>query len=111
MTKETNYDNGKHIVRLPIEVIGKIIADAFSAPISENCGEECNVNNAIGALGYEWSVVYGLKGGSLRTAGFCEYNDCATFVATQYGTDIEVLYVLKRGVPRKNVKVQVKARL
>lgn len=111
MKESMIYDGEMHVVKLPIGIIGKIIRDAMSGPITEECDSACMVSNALVSLQYEWSVVYLEKGGRIRAAGFCEYGDCAKFVATQYGTDVEVLYVLKCGVPRKNVRVQVKARL
>lgn len=111
MTEEKEFVNDKHVVKIPIEVIQKIILDAQNAPVSETCDSDCNVRNALHRLGFKWSVVYSGKDDRLYTAGFSEYDDCSKFVAENYGTDTEILYVLREGTPRKNVKVQVKARL
>ena len=113
MSNESNevFENDKHVVKIPIEVIQKIVLSAQSSPISEECDSDCNVRNALHRLGYKWGVIYQGPDECLYTAGFAEYDDCAEFVANNYGTDTKILYVLRDGVPRKNVKVQVKARL
>lgn len=111
MTEESEFNGWNQVVKVPISVIEKIILCAQSAPITEECDSDCNVRNAIGALGYKWAVIYDVPENGYRTAGFSEYDDCSQFVADHYNTSVEILYVLREGTPRKNVKVQVKARL
>ena len=109
--KKVEEQRESHVVKLPWTVIEKIVVDAQAAPITEDCDQDCNVRNALCRLGFKWSIIYSGADGRLSTAGFVEYDDCSEMVAKMYGTETTLQYVLRDGVPRKNVKVQVKARL
>ena len=110
MEKE-EFEQGGQVVKIPVSVIEEIVSDALKDDVTDDCDVSCNVKNALHRLTFKWSVIYMDTDAILRTAGFADYDDCASFVAKHYNTTTEIKYVLREGTPRKNVKVQVKARL
>jgi hypothetical protein len=61
-------------------------------------------------LASKWSIIIEAFG-SLTVEGFETQEECASRVAELHmDKEQKVLYVLKDGVPRKNVKIEVKAR-
>lgn len=65
---------------------------------------------ALMELQKPWAVVIREENNTISTKGFDDQGSCAELVANLHGTDAEVVYVLKNGVPRKNVRIEVKAR-
>ncbi|MBN2258107.1 MAG: hypothetical protein JW704_09810 [Anaerolineaceae bacterium] len=57
-----------------------------------------------------WSVVMRDIEGKYYTVAFEDQSGCAGYVAHCHGGEDTVVYVLKNGIPRKSVKIEVKAR-
>lgn len=86
---------GKMIVQLPMEDIQKIVSDAPD-PVG-----------ALGKLNYPWCIV--VKGSDEKwyIIPFEDQAECAAKVADYHGSADEVVYVLKNGIPRKSIKVEI----
>lgn len=65
---------------------------------------------AIRNLQNPWAVIIQEDSGAILTKGFEDQSSCADLVAKLHGSGAEPIYVLKKGIPRKNVKIEVRAR-
>jgi hypothetical protein len=87
------------------EVFVKIPIDMIAEIASGEGGPEILL-----ALSSKWAVVLQGKSGQYFTEGFEDQESCAVRVAGLHkDKDLDVRYVLKDGIPRKNVKIEVKA--
>lgn len=83
------------VVKIPISNFIKILEDSGIGALKE--------------LNKRWSIVV-MDDGFFTTEGFDDQCSCSDRVAKLHGTSAEVIYVLKNGIPRKNVRIEVKAR-
>lgn len=88
------------VVRIPLIEIVEIL----------DCIDREVLEQAVRDLTRRWCVVFEEKQGALMTKGFDTQSECAEFVSDLYRTEDVVKHVLKNGIPRKNVKIEVKAR-
>jgi hypothetical protein len=89
--------NDNVIVHVPIGILATMASEAGGAI-------------SLLSLSEKWSIIIqALDGYSIE--GFSSQEECANRVAELHmNKECKVLYVLKDGVPRKNVKIEVKAR-
>lgn len=95
------------VVRIPVSDFVKIIEGVRSyqddeAPVTEV--------EAIKELMNPWAIVVRDVDGSYFTHGFIDHKSCAAKVASFYNTEYQVIHVLKNGIPRKKITVEVNAR-
>lgn len=71
----------------------------------------CGGVEALQALRKPWAVVIKEAEADLVCVkGFDTQGECSDLVADLHGTDAQVVFVLKRGIPRKNIRIEVRAR-
>ncbi len=87
------------VVRIPLVDIQKIVEGNGAAAIE-----------ALGRLSSPWALVIRDEEGRFVTEGYDDQSECSDRVAKFRGSSSSVLYVLKHGIPRKNVRIEVKAR-
>ena len=105
MTDENNENQEKELMlKIPYWVIVSIVLDAEARGVSV-------LRDTLDALNSKWVIIAKDEEGKYFVQGYVEYDDCASQVAHYHGTEYQVQYVLKNGFPRKNVRVEVKARL
>jgi hypothetical protein len=83
------------VIKIPVSNLTKILEDSGIGAIKD--------------LSKQWSIVV-VDDGFFTTEGFDDQCSCSDRVAKLHGTNAEVVYVLKNGIPRKNVRIEVKAR-
>lgn len=99
-------ENEKELMlKIPFWVIMRIATDA------QGRSEKNELVNALSALAAKWVIIATDEEGKFFAEGYDEYDACANKVAYFHGTEFSVVYVLRDGSPRKNVRVEVKARL
>jgi hypothetical protein len=97
-----NVEKDTSIVKIPIEDIIKIVEDV----------EEGNSKiEALRNLKKPWALIMKDNYGKYFTMGFETRSDCADEVSECYMNEgFSIVHVLKRGIPRKNITIEVKAR-
>jgi len=97
------------VVKIPLVDIVKIVQDASRYDGNDGWDGYTSVE-ALKNMQSPWSVVMRDIEGRYYTASFKEQSDCAAYVASHHGGEDAVVHVLKKGVPRKNVRIDVTAR-
>jgi hypothetical protein len=84
------------VIRVPSEWIVKVV---------ESAGID-----GLRNLQSPWAVIIQEESGIVSTSGFEDQPSCSAMVASIHGTDAEAVFVLKNGIPRKNIRIEVTAR-
>jgi hypothetical protein len=91
------HEVSDNVVHIPIGVIATIASEAGGCV-------------TLLDLASKWSIIVSASN-SLHVECFDTQEECASRVADLHmDKEQKVLYVLKDGVPRKNIKIEVKAR-
>ena len=100
-------DKENFVIRIPVNDILSIIKGA-----RYNSSDDTPVTPelAIQALAKPWAIVARDIDGTFFTEGFEDHKSCAERVASFHSTEYQVIHVLKNGIPRKNVTIEVNAR-
>jgi hypothetical protein len=103
-----NTENESFVVRIPITEIVKIIE---GAKYQESDGDHpVTPTSVLMELSKPWAIVCRDIEGVYFVQGFEDQKTCSIRVGEFYNTEYTVVYVLKNGIPRKNITIEVKAR-
>lgn len=108
------------VLKVSLDLISAIYKNAEEAldeasVLSERHGAIDKVTYALKA---PWCLILAKEDGDTGVDGavtytvesFDDQSSCAERVAELYSTGIDVVHILKNGVPRRNVRVEVRAR-
>lgn len=102
-----NTENESFVVRISVGDIIKVIEGANYQSAD---GKPVTPVSAIRELAKPWAIVCRDVDGTYFTQGFENRESCSQRVADFHNTEYTVIYVLKNGIPRKNITIKVTAR-